>query len=255
MALKGSEEYVADCLVDYFAKKHATPTYIEGEDPPDVYLSLGGNTFSVEITDVNYNSLYNSTGTTKGYFTLLYELNSGLGETVPDGLMVYIKICHADVKSQKVKKAIRQYLKEKIKNVCADQVYEKHFGRVYLKVSARKSQSAKKIQGTVSNYGVLDRENRDVSAVEKNLRSFNVGMINSELLIKAITAKKKKCNSVKKPVWLALNDKYYSNFTDFEEKNEHFNHYDALLKNIDDFGVFEKILIVFANRDVYEYST
>jgi len=46
---------------------------------------------------------------------------------------------------------------------------------------------------------------------------------------------------------------YYNKFTFFDD-NSHLNLYNEVMKEIRDFGIFEKIMIVFENKDVLEFD-
>jgi len=65
--------------------------------------------------------------------------------------------------------------------------------------------------------------------------------------------KNKKCKHVKKPIWLALYDNYFNKFSSFKD-DEHLELYKNITNNLHDHGIFEKILIVFENGDVFEFK-
>ena len=113
--------------------------------------------------------------------------------------------------------------------------------------------SAKKVEGTVSSYGMIHKKSRDMGTVVNLLGNFNIDNNTSNLLEERINTKSKKCNDIPKPIWLALNDQYYKVFTDFKDQS-HLEHYTKLLRVVKDFKGFEKILVVFENGDVLEYD-
>lgn len=57
--LKGSERFVADTLKTHFLKTNQLVSYEEGVDPPDIFLIIGDERVSVEITDIDANVLKN----------------------------------------------------------------------------------------------------------------------------------------------------------------------------------------------------
>lgn len=55
-----------------------------------------------------------------------------------------------------------------------------------------------------------------------------------------------------KPIWLALYDNFYDKYTEFDN-NDHIDFYKEIFNEINDFEIFEKILVVFKNNNVVEF--
>ena len=68
-----------------------------------------------------------------------------------------------------------------------------------------------------------------------------------------IIIKTSKCKNIQKPIWLVLLDNYYNKFTYFND-DEHINVYKNMMQDITDFKIFDKILIIFENKDVLEFD-
>ena len=96
-------------------------------------------------------------------------------------------------------------------------------------------------------------EKKIVGAVISSAERIGVSLNEMALCIvkNRINDKKEKCKNVKKPIWLALFDNYYDKYTNFETQ-DHIEFYEDVLKDVVDFGIFDKILIVFRNKDILD---
>ena len=79
------------------------------------------------------------------------------------------------------------------------------------------------------------------------------GQVHASQHLNAIFDKNEKCKNLNKPVYLALYDDFSNKFFNFDN-NEHINHYNSVMKNINDFKIFEKIFIVFDTQEVLEFN-
>ncbi len=78
MNLKGTEKFVAESLQLHFSKLFHTVYFEEGDDPPDIYLTIDDKKISVEITDIDQNVLKNRKTIDYGYLNFIKE-NTGSG--------------------------------------------------------------------------------------------------------------------------------------------------------------------------------
>jgi hypothetical protein len=83
----------------------------------------------------------------------------------------------------------------------------------------------------------LDKCNRDIGKVTKNLAYASTGNVFKEILDKAIDTKKNKCKAIEGDVWLALHDNYNSYFN--MSNTESLELYDEAMIGVD-FGIFKK---------------
>ncbi len=87
-----------------------------------------------------------------------------------------------------------------------------------------------------------------MEAVSKSLIGLDFENVFMSIASKAIATKNKKCKDVKKPIWLAMHDSYFSyKFSD--SKEESIELYKKTIKDID-FGIFEKIIITFGDKGI-----
>ncbi len=228
MASRADEEFVRNCLVKYFAVE-STTTW-EGEDPPDIYIKVKGETIAVEITrlsPVSFDQKFSAQNrNTQAYFgiNLCNELDLKLKNNVPSEvdiiLTLYVPVKNGrKYKSElygRLKNFIAQNLKagtrEKIKIVDDE---------VKISVVPNREHSQKKIVGIVVN---------------KNSSPDILG--NAEvILLGRIKDKQEKCRKIKHngPIWLALFNDYW--LADHRT-------YAQALKNISVSHDFEKIFVV-----------
>jgi len=253
MALKGNETIVAEVLKIHLGAS----SYDEVEkDPPDIIMNISGQNISIEITDLDENSLQGRRTIDTGYISFINNLNKDLGILVSKELRICINFYHFNNKVSQIDKKFRKYLKELLSNnkIKIGSEFEDCIGEICFKVKILKANSGcKKIIGSTTPFGMLHKKSRDIDKVNKLLAEFNLNEKTTSILLDRILEKNKKCKNVKKPIWLALYDNYYNKFSDFE-CNEHKEHYKSIAADIDDYGIFEKVFIVFQNEDVIEIT-
>ncbi len=70
MALKGSEQFVAEVLIKHFGLS----AYHEVKsDPPDIIINMTGQNISVEISDLDENSLQGRRTTDYGFIAFIKQ--------------------------------------------------------------------------------------------------------------------------------------------------------------------------------------
>ena len=255
--LKGTEKFVAESLQSYFSKKASVASFAEGDDPPDIYLNIDGKKISVEITDIDQNVLKNRKTIDYGYLKFIVNLNKEFESSVNDKKLL-IFFYHNYEKVSTISRKFQKYLKsiiEKNEHEIGSHI-EDNINSVGFKISILEmpENGNKRIVGGAMPYGGKVHKSRDMNTVLETISDSNLSGQTFAIIQDRILDKHEKCKSVEKPVWLALYDNYYNKFTCFDGV-EHLEHYEDIFKSIEDFGVFEKILVVFENGDVCEFNT
>ena len=116
MTLKATEEFVKDCLLKHFGSNITKAQ--EGEDPPDIYLTINNKKIAVEITRLSPIS-FDQSGTaqnrnTQDFFAikLLNELDSKLRDIIPSEMEVNLTIYVPVTNPRKYKKELFEYLNQ-----------------------------------------------------------------------------------------------------------------------------------------------
>lgn len=255
MVLKGKEEFVGETLQKFYISKYGKASYKEGGDPPDIYLNLDGKDIPVEISELDENSLQGRKTVDRGYLTYIDNLDKILKLSIPKEIRIFISFYHYNNKVSKINKKFKKYLEKLINNIQIGEEFEDCIDEVCFKIKILKSKGdCRKIIGSTTPFGLQHKKSRDVNIVNQYLSEFSLDEKTKNILLDRISDKNKKCEYIKKPIWLALYDNYYNKFTSFED-DEHIKHYHNIMDEIDDYGIFEKVIIVFQNGDVLEKNT
>jgi len=240
--LRDNENFVAESLQTYFKKLNKNVYFEKGEDPPDVCFYIDDTKVSVEITDLDENNLNSRRTVESGYLSFFTKINKEFESLIDERVQLHILFDHGYNKIKIIDKEFRKYLRYLIKNnkfQIGDNIKD-GIDNVNFSISISKiSKDGKKIVGGI----IPSLESQGMSLDEKALY----------IVKNRIDDKNYKCQNVKKPIWLALFDNYFNKFTNFETQ-EHIEFYEDVLENIEDFGIFDKILIVFENKDVLEIN-
>lgn len=256
MSLKGREKFVADSLVSYYSKEGKAVDYSEGEDPPDIYLEIDGNVTAVEITEIDTNVINNIRTLNSGYLQFIDSLNKSHKKKLPVGIGLLIHFYHNNTKVSKVKKEFFKRLSCYIGSrlMVIGNKYESSIGRVNFTIECLRTKNGKSgFAGSVGQYGGKSRKSRDINEVSKQLAESNLLLMSTATVHDRIIDKNKKCKHLAEPAYLALYDNYYNKFTDFTD-SRHFDFYNEVMSAIPSFGLFEKVMIVFANGDVLKFE-
>lgn len=234
MALSKKEIFDADIISNHYAGK-----YLEGEDPPDIYLELNGGSVAVELTELNENLQDNRKSINMAYQGLISSLD------IPDFKLYKVTIYHANIKlNKKRRKEIINFLKMAVNND------KKCIDGIFVKLIIEEQDNK---QGRVFPFCMpLDKCNRDIGKVTKNLAYASTGNVFKEILDKAIDTKKNKCKAIEGDVWLALHDNYNSYFN--MSNTESLELYDEAMIGVD-FGIFKKILIIYTDGKLKEFNS
>lgn len=255
MSLKGKEIFVAEKLKDYFSNGFKNISYREGDDPPDIYLQFDMKEIPVEITELDENSVNNRKTVDFGYLKFIDNLDEEIGSLVPNDKRIFISFYHFNNKVSKINKKFKKYIKNLLSNrVEINDEFEDCLGDVCFKVKILKSNNGcRKILGTTTPFGMIHEKSRDINAVSEYLSEFHLNEKNRNILHERILDKNNKCKHIEKPIWLALYDNFFNKFCDFSD-DEHIKHYKNLASDVDDYGIFEKVFVVFQNGNVLEIT-
>ncbi|MCF6244503.1 MAG: hypothetical protein L3J43_05650 [Sulfurovum sp.] len=238
MSLKGSEYFVAESLQNYFETLNKNVSFEEGEDPPDVYFFIDDIKIAIEITDLDENCLHERRTIDSGYLSFFNKMNEEFESLINEGIHLHIFFEHNYHKVKIINNKFKKYLKELIKDN-------------RLKVGTNIEDSIDKVKFSIKISKIAKDEKRIEGAIMPSWEPQCVSLNEraSSIVKNRIDNKNKKCIKVKTPIWLALYDNYYNKYSNYET-TDHVEFYDDVLRNIDDFGVFDKVLIVFENGDV-----
>jgi hypothetical protein len=117
VALSEKEIFDADIISDHYACK-----YLEGENPPDIYLELNSCRVAVELTELNENRQDNRKSINLAYQGLISSLD------IPDFKLYKVTIHHANIKlNKKRRKGITNFLQTAISSEtkCIDGIFVK----------------------------------------------------------------------------------------------------------------------------------
>ena len=103
-------------------------------------------------------------------------------------------------------------------------------------------------------FGGKVKKSRDINTVLDTISDCHLSGQTFNIVNDRIYDKNIKCKDTEKPIWLALFDNYYNKFTSFDNQ-EHIEHYKNTFESVEDFGIFDKILVIFENGDVLEFNT
>ena len=253
MALKGTEEFVANSLQKYFQSKLGIKgiDYREGEDPPDIYLTIIDKEIPVEITNIDENTINRRTNIDNGFFSFIDNLDTQFKLNIPKGIMIDITFYHNSKTVNKIDKPFRKVIKSFINGnyICIENTIENSIDGIGYKIETieTKKDSDGIICGAVMPFsGSILKDRNILEVLNRTGLSLNTFNIVQERIIN----KSKKCSHIKTPIYLALYDNHYHTYTSFKD-NKHIEHYSESLLGIK-IDFFEKVFIIFSNGDVIE---
>lgn len=258
MSLKGTEKFVAESLQSYFKKLFDDVSINEGDDPPDIYLNIDNKKISVEITDIDQNVLKNRKTIDYGYLNFIDNIDKEFRHLIDNDKKLLIFFHHNYAKVSTINKKFKKYLKSliEINKLVLNRNIEDNINDVSFKISILEmpKNGKRKIVGSAMPFGGKIKKSRDINTVLDTISDCHLSGQTFNIVNDRIYDKNIKCKDIEKPIWLALFDNYYNKFTYFDNQ-EHIEHYKNTFKSVDDFGIFEKILVIFENGDVLEFDT
>jgi len=256
--LKGTEKFVAESLQSYFLKSFNTVDFEEGDDPPDIYLKIDDKKIGVEITDIDQNVLKNRKTIDYGYLNFIDNIDEEFGHLIDADKKILLFFHHDYVKVSAISKKFKKYLKSiidadalKIDNSIEDNINDVSFK---ISILPMPKNGTRKIAGSAMPFGGKVKKSRDVNTVLDTISDCHLSGQTFNIIHDRISDKNIKCKNIEKPIWLALFDNYYNKFTHFDNQ-EHLEHYKNTFESVGDFGIFDKILVIFENGDVLEFNT
>ncbi len=256
--LKGTEKFVAESLQSYFTKSFNTVDFEKGDDPPDIYLKIDDKKIAVEITDVDQNVLKNRKTIDYGYLKFIDNIDKEFGHLIDADKKILLFFHHDYAKVSTISKKFKKYLKSLIDadELKIDNSVEDNINDVGFKISIlpMPKSGTRKIVGSAMPFGGKVKKSRDINTMLDTISDCHLSGQTLNIVKDRIYDKNIKCKDIEKPIWLALFDNYYNKFTYFDNQ-EHLEHYKNTFEGVEDFGIFEKILVIFENGDVLEFNT
>lgn len=227
--LREDERFVIEALASKYSGK-----WIAGDEPPDAYLKIDGETVAVEVSTLTQH-IVDGTGEIKPRLShdstaigLLEELNDDLGTHIPAGKTLFIVLSAPLKQKRKLKPLLAAHIIKMLANEGeVDIEIEILSNTLTVKVIPEDRPSGKKIVGTVINQ----HSSPDI-------------LLNARrILDDRIETKTEKCQPLhaKYPVWLALFNDYW--LADEET-------YRQAMEVSSVTHSFEKILLVSGNKSV-----
>jgi hypothetical protein len=231
--MRADEEFVGSALVEYFGGS-ACACVREGDDPPDLYLTLNGVRVGVEVTRVSQftvepDGALGDRATQDAYgLRVVNELDTQVGPCLPSdkSLLVTLQLPVTNVRPfrRKLAKLLEQIAKAPVEDSSHDATIEG--SPVTVSVIPRRP-SGKSVVGIIAN--------RNSSA--------DIGFNALLVLTDRIRTKSEICADLPKPVWLALlNDYWLADAVTYANA----------ARQLDDGGCFQRVFIVSDQGSVNE---
>ena len=243
MPLSDKEVFDAEIIKEYFSVKK----YTEGEDPPDIYLDYNSHKVAVELTELSSNLYKNQVSVNKAYEGFI----KNIGIKIPDYTRYSVVFHHANIPLNKaLKKEIKKFIEKFIKTPNSERQKQKCIDNILVKIESIPSKSK---TGTISQMSSnMNSCSRDINTVLASLADSNIENVFESIFNKAVETKKNKCKNLNQPIWLAMHDSYFS-YAFSPSKDECVELYENAINNID-FGIFEKIIIIFKKQEIIVFD-
>lgn len=198
-SMRPDEAFVGRALVRFFGGP--SRAYVgEGDDPPDLYLTVRGSRAGVEVTRLSQFTFEADGGlgnrATEDSFgiRLLNELDATIGPSVPDDVSLLIGLSVPVTNPHRFKKTLTKWVAEVAPSVGTSFEDEREIEGSRTTISATASRpSGKRIVGFVANTN----------------SSADIGLNARLILENRIRTKSQICARLAKPVWLALLNDYW----------------------------------------------
>lgn len=237
------EIIVSDALVmHYLNKGYKSVTYSEpSQDPPDIILKIDQNSYPVEITKVDENSINSRTTFAHSYGAFIKQVIAKKQSEVPENVSYFISVRHSGTKIRKIRKKFIHFFDEKIlaQGFSNDEYI---FLEGSVKITFKKFNTLKCGQHFPMSFSTAPvRQSNDIkSFLNSMIEPLDVGFEN--IVRDRICVKSKKCRDVKPTIWLALHDFYANKFN--SDDNEQILMYQNTIANITEKNNFDRILVV-----------
>jgi len=241
MTLSDKEQFDAKIIKNHFSQRYDTVQYCTGEDPPDIYLEYDSKKVAIELTELSPNLQNDRVSVDMAYEGFIKNISI----KTPDYTNWLIVFHHANIKlTKKRKKDIENFLKK------PNTEMQKCINGISVKI---KSKTIKQKSGTISQISLpVNSCNRDMNAVLESLKDLDIEYVFMSMVNKAIKTKKEKCKDISKPIWLAMHDSFFSRMYS-QSKDQSVELYKKTMNTID-FGIFEKIIITFKDKEIIVFD-
>ncbi|AOW75542.1 hypothetical protein A3Q34_00780 [Colwellia sp. PAMC 20917] len=241
--MKKDEIVVSDALVTHYLNKgYKTVTYSEpSQDPPDIILQIDQNSYPIEITKIDENSLNRRTNFAHSYGTFIKQIIAQKQSEVPKNVSYYISVRHSGTKVGKIRKKFILFFDKKIlaQGFSNDEYI---FLEGSVKITFKKLNTSKGGQHFPMSFSTVPvRQSNDIKDfLNSMIEPLDVGF--QSIVRNSICVKSKKCSAVKPTIWLALYDFYANKFN--SDDNEQILMYQNAIANITEKDNFDRILVV-----------
>lgn len=197
--MRRDEEFVGRALVAFFGGP-SNASVSDGEDPPDLYLHVGGSRTGIEVTRLSQFT-FESDGTmgnraTQDFFgiRLLNELDANTGPKLPEEISLLIGLWIPVQNASRFKKSLTEWVTQ---------------------IAAAPKQGfneERKIEGSKVTVSVIEQRptGKKIAGfvVNKN-SSADIGLNARLVLEDRIRSKAAICGGLSKPIWLAVLNDYW----------------------------------------------
>lgn len=197
--MRRDEAFVARSLVGYLGGPSAVSTS-EGEDPPDLYLTVAGSRVGVEVTRLSQFT-FEPNGTpanraTQDFFglRLLEELDAKIGPSIPDDISFLVGV---EVPVSNASR-FRTLLTDWVAEVAA--------------APLAGAQHERQIEGSKTSISVIPERptGKKIAGFVVNKNSSPDILLNARLVLEdRIRTKSDLCTLLAKPIWLAVLNDYW----------------------------------------------
>jgi hypothetical protein len=197
--VRRDEEFVGRALVEFFGGPSRAAAS-DGEDPPDLYLTVGASRVGVEVTQLSQFTLEPDgtlgNRTTQSYFSLrlLDELNTKVGPSLPDDVSLLIGLWVPVSNASRFRRGLTEWV---------------------TKVASAPEQSLeqeREIEGSKTSISVIPERpsgKKIVGFVVNTNSSADIGLNARLVLEDRIRTKSETCAPLPKPIWLAVLNDYW----------------------------------------------
>jgi hypothetical protein len=197
--VRRDEEFVGRALVAFLGGP-SSASVSDGEDPPDLYLHVGGSRTGVEVTRLSQFT-FESDGTlgnraTQDFFgiRLLNELDANAGPTLPEELSLLIGLWVPVPNASRFKRSLTEWVAQ---------------------IAAAPKEGfneERKIEGSKVTVSVIEQRpsgKKIVGFVVNKNSSADIGLNARLVLEDRIRSKAEICGGLSKPIWLAVLNDYW----------------------------------------------
>jgi len=233
--VRRDEAFVARALVQFLGGP-SSASASDGEDPPDLYLTLAASRIGVEVTRLSQFT-FEPDGTlgnraTQDFFglRLLDDLNTKIGPSLPDDISLLVGLWVPVSNAARFRKSLTDWVAE----VAA--------------APEKGAQYEREIEGSKTNISVIPERptGKKIAGFVVNTHSSADIVLNARLILAdRIRTKSKICATLPKPIWLAVLNDYWLADADS---------YAAACRQLKIDRCFERVFLVSDNGAVNELT-